>query len=388
MANITRNDTGEHVPMGEFPEDWGFLFHGSTCRWGNSLRTGASCFRGARERVPMGEFPEDWGFLVQQCVGHVIVLVGLVGNCLSFVVMKAKALRHKSYSHYLCALAVFDSMVLVTREARYLDALLTYFHHPGVFRTFSTPACKLFLFTETLSCLVSSWLVVAMALERLLVVYRPFRKNVLCTQKGALVVITSIFVICCYTQVFRLVMVVSDNGRCLSHPHYQDVYMTLHTYVYQIVLAFLLPVLIVFICNVSVLKKIYQVERTLREDENSASTRLNEASSQRSKTTRLLLTIGFVFVLTLLPANTLTIVMLFAYRLHGVAAQPLILAAIPWNNVLSAITDVNYAANFYLYVLSGRKFRHELRRLLRTDRFRFTNMSVSTRATREEFVLT
>ncbi|KAL8616694.1 hypothetical protein ACOMHN_031676 [Nucella lapillus] len=386
----------------------------------------------------------DWGFMVRHCLGHLIVLVGLVGNCLSFVVMKAKPLRHKSYSHYLCALAVFDSIVLMTRETHHLDNLLTYFHHPGLFSGFSTPACKMFRFAETLSCLVSSWMVVAMALERLLVVYRPFRKNVLCTQKGALVVITSIFVISSYTQVFRLVMVVSDNGKCLSDPYYEQVYMMLHIYVYQIVLAFLLPVIVVFICNVSVLKKIYQevkrqevkrqevkrqevkrqemkrqevkrqevkrqevkrqevkrqevkrqevkrqeVERTLREDENSASTRLNDASSQRSKTTRLLLAIGFVFVFTLLPSNTLSIIIILTYRIQGMGARHLLIASIPWNHLLATITDINYAANFYIYVLSGNKFRQELRRVLRTDRFRFTTMSMSTRATREEFVLT
>ena len=130
------------------------------------------------------------------------------------------------------------------------------------------------------------------------------------------------------------------------------------------------------------------MERTLREDVNSASTRLNDASSQRSKTTRLLLTIGFVFVLTLLPSNILTIVLLVAYELYGMAARQLVMNAIPWNNVLSAITDVNYAANLYIYVLSGKKFRKELRRVLRTDRFRFASVSItSTRATREEFVL-
>ena len=99
------------------------------------------------------------------------------------------------------ALAVFDSIVLLTREMHHVDELLSYLRLPGLFRHFSTPACKLFLFTETVGCLVSSWLVVAMAMERVLVVYRPFRKNVLCTQKGAVVVITSIFVIFSYTQV-------------------------------------------------------------------------------------------------------------------------------------------------------------------------------------------
>ncbi|XP_076465989.1 uncharacterized protein LOC143297478 [Babylonia areolata] len=347
---------------------------------------------GARMMADGSDVGQNWGLLVQQSVGHVIVLVGLVGNCLSLVVMKSKALRFKSYSHYLCALAVFDSMVLVTREVRQVDELQRYLGQAGLFQSFTSTSCKLFLFTETLSCLVSSWVVVVMALERLLVVCRPFRKTVLSTQRGAIVVITSIVVISCYTQVFRLVMVVWEGGRCLSERRYSEVYMLMHVYIYQITLASMLPVAAVFACNVCVLRKIRQVERRLREDENSASTRLRDpAGQQRSTTTRLLLTIGFVFCLTLLPANTLTMVMVLAVHLHGQHARPLLLACLPWGHVLAALSHVNYAANFYIYVLSGHTFRQELRRILRTDRFRFSNSSGggghSTRATREEFVL-
>ena len=56
-------------------------------------------------------------------------------------------------------------------------------------------------------------------------------------------------------------MVVSDGGQCLSDRHYVDVYLVLHAYLYQVTLAFLLPVSIVFICNISVLRKICQVNR-------------------------------------------------------------------------------------------------------------------------------
>ncbi|KAL8583919.1 hypothetical protein ACOMHN_009672 [Nucella lapillus] len=347
-------------------------------------------FSESRKWTGGSDVPATWGFLVRQSVGHVIVVVGLVGNCLTMVVMKSKPLRFKSYSHYLCALAVFDSIVLLTREVRHVDDLKRYLGVPGVFSDFTSTSCRLFLFTETLSCLVSAWLVVAMATERLLVVYRPFGKSVLCTQKGAIVVIVSIVVIFSYTQVFRLVMVRWEGGECLSVRQYADVYIVLHVYLYQVTLTFLLPVGAVFVCNISVLCKIRQVERQLQEDDDSASTRLNHASTRNgSKTTRLLLTIGFVFVFTLLPSSTLSLILLTAYKLRGLAARPLLLASYPWSQVLAAVTDVNYAANFYIYVLSGRPFRRELRRVLHTEGLWFyASYRISTRATREEFVLT
>ena len=41
------------------------------------------------------------------------MLVGLVGNCLSFVVMKSKALRNKSYSHYLWSVVYIQPVVVL-----------------------------------------------------------------------------------------------------------------------------------------------------------------------------------------------------------------------------------------------------------------------------------
>ncbi|XP_025078359.1 opsin, ultraviolet-sensitive-like isoform X2 [Pomacea canaliculata] len=299
--------------------------------------------------------------------------------------MKSKPLRHKSYSHYLCALAVFDSLTLVTREMRHLHDLLTYFQYSGVFSDFSAVGCKIFSFSECVSCLMSSWLVVAMALERVLVVYVPFRKNVWCTQRGAVAIIISLFVIFSYSQVFRFVMVTKTEGQCEGHRDYLAAYLVLHVYVYQLCLAYTLPIIIVFAANISVLRKICQVERTFRQDENSASTRLTHASSGRSKTTRMLLTICFVYVLTLLPGSTLSIVMIVAYQLFDLAtSQQLLVAAVPWYNVLIVVSDLNYALNFYIYVLSGKKFRLELRRIFRTDRFVVSSHSTRTR---EEFIL-
>ena len=58
--------------------------------------------------------------------------------------------------------------------------------------------------------------------------------------------------------------------------------------------------------------------------------------------------------------------------------------------VLAGITAINYASNFYIYVLSGRKFRQELRKVLRIKRFRFSGFSgysTTSRSTRDEHVM-
>ena len=59
-----------------------------------------------------------------------------------------------------------------------------------------------------------------------------------------------------------MVMVVyaRAHAQCLAREAMASLYFPLHTYVYQMALAFLLPVVLVFVCNVFVLRKIYQVE--------------------------------------------------------------------------------------------------------------------------------
>ncbi|ESP02461.1 hypothetical protein LOTGIDRAFT_138429, partial [Lottia gigantea] len=141
------------------------------------------------------QIPAVWGFFIHQIFTPIFTVVGIIGNCLSFIVMKSKTLRHKSYSHYLCALAVFDSLVLIEREILVTNDLLMYYGKPGVFEGFSAAACKIFNFTGCVCSLMSSWIIVCMAQERLLVVYMPFKKHVFTTQRGAILIILSLFIV-------------------------------------------------------------------------------------------------------------------------------------------------------------------------------------------------
>ncbi|RUS91423.1 hypothetical protein EGW08_000853 [Elysia chlorotica] len=116
-------------------------------------------------------------------------------------------LKSKSYSHYLSALAVFDSLVLISQEIHIVDEILVIgFHQNGLFHGFSDEACKVILsFSDAVCNLMSAWLIVVMALERLWVVSMPFRTNgtMWFRQKGAIIIILSLLAVMSATQVFR-----------------------------------------------------------------------------------------------------------------------------------------------------------------------------------------
>ncbi len=80
-------------------------------------------------------------------------------------------------------------------------------------------------------------------------------------------------------QVFRLVFVQksTENGRglCGTSANQTHVYVTMHIYLYQFVLQFMLPATVIFVCNIVILYRIYRVRygtnHYLRRDAGTAA---------------------------------------------------------------------------------------------------------------------
>ena len=62
---------------------------------------------------------------------------------------------------------------------------------------------QVFSFADAVCNLMSTWLIVAMAIERMCVVYMPFRRNMWCRQRGAVIIIVSLVLFMSTSQVFR-----------------------------------------------------------------------------------------------------------------------------------------------------------------------------------------
>jgi len=74
---------------------------------------------------------KTWGWWLLTIGTPLILIVGLPGNALTLLVMKTHRYKVKSYSHYFCALAVFDSLVLIGKAMRRVDSVLIEIGHHG-----------------------------------------------------------------------------------------------------------------------------------------------------------------------------------------------------------------------------------------------------------------
>lgn len=316
----------------------------------------------------------------------VIVLAGLVGNTLSFVVMKSKTLRHKSYSHYLSALALFDTFTLIIRQVRTVDEFYRRDGANEIFRHFDDFGCKVFYYLEHVFYLMSHWLIVLMAVERLIAVCMPFKKVAIRKQMGATLTIFILFIMVCLSQVFRLIMIehLPDTETCEAGDNFLDIYTSLHVYFYQWTLAFVLPFSLVLACNLSVLYQIFKIKRDLKKKDKR--NRQCRQARKNNKTTCMLLTVSFTFIVTLLPLFTLTLVVEISVKRLGRDAYTLYRLLMPYIEACSALSLVNYAANFFIYILSGRSFRYELCRVFKRRRSTKRSFTGRSTRTREEVI--
>ena len=101
----------------------------------------------------------------------VIVLMGTVGNTLSFCVLLRRRMRSTPMYFYLTLLAIADTFVLYVSAFKVWIRAMTRFEVLHM----SNVGCKLFMFILLCSFYMSAWLVVLVTLDRFLVVWFPFR---------------------------------------------------------------------------------------------------------------------------------------------------------------------------------------------------------------------
>ena len=117
-----------------------------------------------------------------------LIIIALLLNCVSLVVFQSKPLRNLSFSVYLSALSITDTVALIGHVPRkWLNILyLSLGWGTGVtFYDSSTVACKALTFISYGFRFLSSWLLVGLACERLAVSTNPYKPSKLRTMKSA-----------------------------------------------------------------------------------------------------------------------------------------------------------------------------------------------------------
>ena len=325
-------------------------------------------------------------------IGGILIVIGGIGNTLSALTLSRKKLRAQVTSIYLIALALSDLGRNIYSCDRYCEHIYTsiyiyilclgnvffsvlnfYLVHLNPeqnIRTYNNTACKLHIFFTYYFISLSPTLLVAVSVQRYLVVAKHHYSKKHCTVKNAYMVIGLICLFSIFIQlhwgIFYELESVSIRQTSLNHtnlsrsvcnisskyPNYLWFRSNMLGYI-QWFFFTLCPFVTMLILN-SLILKVIASARQIQQRINHKNER--KKTKQRNMTI-MLLSVSCVFILLTAPASTFMAFGHLFKNLHGPNSRSL------WT-MFSLIYYTNTAANFLLYFLTADVFRQELRVML------------------------
>ncbi|XP_041358718.1 gastrin-releasing peptide receptor-like [Gigantopelta aegis] len=296
--------------------------------------------------------------------GPLIFIPGLIGNFIAmWIFIKLKITSSKAFFH-LFILAVTDTAVLFTNLGR-----------PWIKHTFdlevrdlSDAGCKLHQFFAYTFMDFSGWIMVSLAIERFLSVYRPMDYQKWCTIKLAMLKLVIIFIVICAINAHLLgTYGLSNDNVCdiinKDFRHYDE---TIFIWIDLCVLS-LIPFVIMLTCSVLIVYKLKNSDMVRHPSLHTSSLKNSETSKWKTENrntphTRLLVVLAIVYICLCLPNST-------TYPVDELLVRPknTSYSSAQWDvawTVTYLLQLCNYAINTIIYTKQSKKFNEEFQKLI------------------------
>ncbi len=301
---------------------------------------------------------------VSNLVGYITLVylpilwfIGTLGNTLSLCVFSRKGMRTTlTYFLFRC-LALFD--LIVIQEA--IGSLFAFF---DIYFVVGRWGCRLSFWILFAAKLASAWVLVAIAIERLIGVVIPLRAKVICTiKKGKVYVVcaTMVALLCASHNLFGLEYTGQSYDDFLGHTAMACVYTTNneiflfilnHIYPWFVLCIYsLIPSTILFISNLIIC---YHVLMAQRKRQVNMTATLHTTGSSRG-ITAMLVTVSVAFLVLTTP-----------WCAHLVMSLSLGNTNVDLWAMSYVLMQTNHGINIFLYFLTGSTFRHEFREMFLT----------------------
>ncbi len=327
-----------------------------------------------------------------------IVFLGTIGNLLSFLVMMSRSNRKISCSWYMAILALTDTMLLIT----YLSVWLKVVFLNSLYEM----SCRITTIFFNWSSNSSISIIIGLTFDRYLAICFPFKFKNVRTPKYAKRVIIGLLTFCLLMNIPHIFtsrrMSPKTCASFASKSPYTKIYYFIHMTIFSII-----PYIMIFTMNISIIRTM--ATRTKYFDkmngeandspavdkyENSGinSIKLQSTAGQARDTVRrssgipkshnlerqltiMLLAVSFAFLFLTLPL----FIRYFLYTSINPRTSAKAYALYHFlYNLSNKLYMTNNAVNFYLYAITGSKFRKDLMELFGCSKScKSTNVSSS-----------
>ena len=293
-------------------------------------------------------------------VAPFIFIMGIVGNILVLLVMRRRRLRSTSTSIYLRLMAIADICVLITGMIpEWLEAC-----EIVTFKEISAITCKLEKFCFYTCGDTAIWILVVFSVDRFLALVFPLSVNEVClpsrTKYNALMVlllsIAKNFHVFWtrgpqYELIGNVSVLIKNCGRPTAEYLYFEKFIR-PWIAFTLVSA--LPFLILIVCNICIINALIKVKKMRKA---SAVTSGSSTSSDKTfyQMTIMCLSASFCFLVCITPS----IVLLIGKPYWIVDGQDNVAYDVA-KAINNQLVYFNHSINFFLYCLTGKRFRMEL----------------------------
>ncbi|XP_064637017.1 FMRFamide peptide receptor frpr-18-like [Lineus longissimus] len=314
-------------------------------------------------------------FATNMIVPPIIISIGIIGNILSFLVLRKKKYAKQSTCVYMRALTFFDSFtLLVYAFQRYLLKLT-----PDTFWANGDAFCKEFIFVAYLSMSNSHWTLVMMTVDRFIAVRFPLKSVTTCTPRRSKKCILVMAVVATLFNTQQFLRIANPHANVLKFkcPFDYTIVSPAYELIFQHILSYLVfytPLFSLLILNVLI---VYSVTKRGKKSKKLGISDAVRGDSLRRfrrcqdrQITVMLLLVTWVFTIAVTPF-TLDHLFWDVIMPHLEDTDPFLreLRHVLYEIALTCII-INPAINFYLYCLGCHKFRNDLKSLFRIMFFR------------------
>ena len=289
----------------------------------------------------------------------ILVPIGLIGNTLSFLVMIKPNNRNVSTCIYMAAISVSDNlmMFLTLHEWLLSGAKIEEWH---VWR------CKFAAYLINFSLQSSTYQVLAMTFDKYVAIKWPHRAATYSTPKRAKLILISVFLFALVYNSPHLYASSLVGGLCLAYV----VGGTITKVFSWVTFLFngLIPFPILIYMNSVILHKIKISKKMFRSNDTGRNIYANKVMDTRQRTmksaenqlTIMLLLVTMLFLILLIPTYIRFIYLTFVER----DTPSKYASSMLFFQVTYKLYTTNSGINFFLYCLSGQKFRNDVKEIL------------------------
>ncbi|CAF0836335.1 unnamed protein product [Rotaria sp. Silwood1] len=207
----------------------------------------------------------------------ILTTLGIIGNVLSILIFLSPRYRRQSSHFYLLSLALSDLCFLIINllEDTLRNHNQVYQSHINFLDRSPSFICIFAQYVRNETRLLSSWIIVSFTIERLLVVFHPLKRGIICRRKIARCVVFILFIITMVCNInvpfhYGIINLPNDlqnDTICDILPKFRPIYMRFA--ITTMITVYLLPMCIIGFVNMLICCRLWRNSLLMQKSEST-----------------------------------------------------------------------------------------------------------------------